>query len=525
MPKQQGPVVLCILDGFGIAPDSKGNGVTRAGMPNFNHCIRTYPTMTLKASGLVVGLPRSEMGNSEVGHLNIGTGRVFYQNRQRIDHAVERGEFHANEAFQRTVKHVRERGSQLHLIGLVSTGGVHSHQEHCHALIEFAKKQKVKEVYIHAMLDGRDAIYNSGVKFIDRLEKFCKQQGVGKIATISGRYFGMDRDKRWDREERAYRAMVEGVGETATHAKEAIVASYEKKIYDEEFPPTVMVKGDSPIGRIQDGDGIIFFNFRADRARQLTRAFVDPKFKGFERTQLKDIHFAAMMEYEKGLDVDIAFPPEEIPTSLGQEWSDRKLKQLHIAETEKYMHVTFFFNGMREEELPNEHRILIPSPKVASYDTQPEMSAPKICSSLVKEIRDGLFDCAVVNFANADMVGHTGAIDATVSANATVDKCLGEVLAAMNERNGTLIVTADHGNAEELLNLKTGEIDKEHSTNPVPFILCGTKYVDQPSAELKAVDWDLSLLQPVGMLADIAPTVLGIMGIPQPSGMSGQSLL
>jgi 2,3-bisphosphoglycerate-independent phosphoglycerate mutase len=519
------PVIVCMLDGYGIAPDSAGNAISRASTPVMDRLIRQYPAMTLRASGLEVGLARGEMGNSEVGHLSVGTGRIFYQNRPRLDKEIQSGSFFENEELLRATAHVKKNDSTLHILGLVSRGGVHSHQEHCFALIDLAKRQGVANVRIHAILDGRDAIYNSGVGFLGELLDACEEHGIGSIASLSGRFYAMDRDNRWDRIEQAYRAMVLGEGERAADPKKAIEASYAKKVYDEEFIPTVIDKSGDPVGSIKDGDAVVFFNFRADRARELTRAFVDPSFSEFSRPLLKNIVFVTMMEYEKGLTASAAYPPEDIPTCLAKVWSEKGLRQLHIAETEKYAHVTFFFNGMREKEYPKEDRILIPSPKVSTYDLEPAMSAKKITTKLITALKKGRYDGVIVNYANPDMVGHTGKLQQTIEAVEVTDACLGELVDAVVPMGGTILITADHGNAEEVTNLTTNDIDKEHATNPVPLVIVGAAFDGKASDALRDLDWDMSLLTPVGMLSDVAPTALSIMGIPQPRAMTGQSLI
>ncbi|MBI2483401.1 2,3-bisphosphoglycerate-independent phosphoglycerate mutase [Candidatus Uhrbacteria bacterium] len=519
------PVVVCVLDGYGVAPESTGNAIAHAERPVFDRLIRAYPAMTLHASGLEVGLARGEMGNSEVGHLNIGAGRVFYQSRPRIDKEIQQGSFHENPVFRNAVAHIQKHGSKLHIMGLLSPGGVHSHQEHCFALLEFAQRAQVAPVYLHLFLDGRDAIYNSGIGFVRELLRVAQERGRGTIATLAGRYYAMDRDNRWDRVEKAYRAMVEGVGMMADDPLHAIAASYEMKMYDEEFLPTVCTASGKPVATIGDGDAVLFFNFRADRARQIAQAFVSPKFAGFDRRKLQNLFFGAMMEYEQGLPMEVAYPSESIPTCLAKVWSEKKLQQLHIAETEKYAHVTFFFNAMREEPYPGEERILIPSPKVATYDLQPEMSARILTDRVIAEIESGKYDGVIMNYANPDMVGHTGKLEATIEAIRVVDACIGKLEAAVTAAGGILAITADHGNAEEVLNLQTGEIDKEHATNPVPFIVCGKSLAGQVNEELRDVDWNLHLLPPVGMLADVAPTVLQLMGIRQPEAMTGRTLL
>jgi len=519
------PVVVCVLDGFGVAPEHEGNAVRRAKTPAMDGFIRKYPAMTLHASGLEVGLARGEMGNSEVGHLSIGSGRVFYQNRPRIDKEIASGSFSENPVFVGAVEHAKANGSRLHLLGLVSPGGVHSHQDHLFALLDCVKRLGLRDAYIHAILDGRDAIYNSGIGFVERLTRECKKFGIGTVASLSGRYYAMDRDNRWDREEKAYRAMVDGAGEQAADPLKAIAASYAKKVYDEEFVPTVMVAGGKPVATIGAGDAVVFFNFRADRARQLTHAFVTKEFKGFARERIPKLFFGAMMAYEEGLDVKVAYPSEEIPTCLAKVWSEHDCAQLHIAETEKYAHVTFFFNAMREKEYPREERVLIPSPKVATYDQEPAMSARAITKRVIEEIKGGKYDGIIMNYANPDMVGHTGKVKPTVEAVEVVDECLGRIESAITAAGGALVITADHGNAEEVINLETGEMDKEHATNPVPLIICGGAFAGKVNEELQALEWDLSLLQPVGMLADVAPTVLKIMGLRQPAGMTGTALV
>ncbi|MFH1098829.1 MAG: 2,3-bisphosphoglycerate-independent phosphoglycerate mutase [Candidatus Uhrbacteria bacterium] len=523
--KRPKPVVLCILDGYGVAPMHEGNAVARAEKPVIDRLIRTYPTFTLRASGAEVGLAWGEMGNSEVGHLSIGSGRVFYQNRPRIDREIQQGSFFENSAFLKAVEHVKQNGSVLHLLGLVSAGGVHSHQDHLYALLEFAKRQKLKDVYVHAILDGRDAIYNSGIGFIKELIAKMKRLGIGRIASLSGRYCAMDRDNRWDREEKAYRAIAEGVGETTDDPIRAIEAAYARKVYDEEFIPTVITAKGQPVASVAAGDAIIFFNFRADRARQLTHAFISKDFNGFKRERIQNLFFATMMEYEANLPVAVAFSSETITTCLAKVWSEHGLKQIHVAETEKYAHVTFFFNAMREKPYPHEERVLIPSPKVATYDQKPEMSAREITAHLIKEIGRGVYDTFVVNYANPDMVGHTGKIKPTITAVEMVDGCLGEIIDAVVPNNGVVVVTADHGNAEEIVNLETGEMDKEHATNPVPLIICGQEFEGRVNENLRSLEWDIGLLPPVGILADVAPTVLKIIGIRQPDGMTGTPLI
>lgn len=521
------PVVLMILDGWGIAPDSDGNAITRAELPIFNRLIRTYPTFPLRASGDEVGLSWGEMGNSEVGHLTIGAGRVFYQSLPRINHAISDGNFFKNKALLAACAHAKKNKSTLHLVGLVSPGGVHSHQDHLYTLLEMAKKEGVKEVAIQAILDGRDTKLDAGVDFIKKLQDKIKEIGVGTIASLSGRYYAMDRDNRWDRTAKAYVAMVNGEGEKSDDPLAATKESYKKKIFDEEFEPTVIVdKNNQSVAPIKDKDAVIFFNFREDRMRQITKAFVLPDFDKFERkTFFKNVFYATMTEYEKNLPVEVAFPSEIIATCLAKVMSDGGLKQLHIAETEKYAHVTLFLNGMKEENFTGEEREIIPSPKVASYDQKPEMSAEAISARVIKEIMADKHDVIILNFANPDMVSHTGDMKATVKANEVVDHEIGKILEAVLLKNGAAVITADHGNAEEVVNVQTGAKDKEHSTNPVPMIVVGKEWEGKITPELEAVGWDLSLVPPVGALADIAPTVLKILGLKKPKEMTGTSLI
>lgn len=523
--KRPKPVVLIILDGWGVAPPHAGNAIATARKPRLDAITRTYPAMTLMASSKEVGLNWGEMGNSEVGHLNIGAGRVYYQTLPRINRDIEMGAFVQNSAFVHALEHARKNKSKLHLIGLTSIGGVHSSLEHFYALLEVCKRQKFNNVFVHAILDGRDTIYNSGIDFIRQLEAKMKELKTGKIATLSGRYYAMDRDNRWDRVEAAYNAMVLGVGPQAESATSAIEASYVNKVYDEEFAPTIIMAKGAPVAGILPGDAVIFTNFRPDRARELTQAFVLGQFDRFPREKIQDLYFVTMAEYEKGMPVDVAYPPIVITTNLARLISDNSLKQLHIAETEKYAHVTFFLNGTIEDPYAGEDRVIIPSPRVSSYDQKPEMSASEIAKRVVKEINADAYDFIVLNFANSDMVGHTGNVEATVKGVEAVDTAIGEIVDAALAHDGVVLVTADHGNGEEVQNLQTGEIDKEHSTNPVPFLVIGKQWEGQTGGVAEAVGGDLSLTQPVGMLADVAPTVLKILGITQPGEMTGRPLI
>ncbi|MFC1599098.1 2,3-bisphosphoglycerate-independent phosphoglycerate mutase [Patescibacteria group bacterium] len=524
------PVVLIIADGYGVAPDAPGNAMTKAKTPNLDKYITTYPALTLVASGESVGLSWGEMGNSEVGHTNLGAGMIFYQSLPRISKSITDGTFYENEELLKAVSHVKKNRSTLHLMGLVSSGGVHSHIEHLYGLLELAKKQKIKEVYIHVFLDGRDTIYNSGLGFVEELEKKIKKEIKIKaeIATISGRFYAMDRDNHWERTQKAFDAMTKGVsGEMFDDAEKAIKKAYKKKNYDEEFVPVVITHKNKPKAVVKDKDAIIFFNFRSDRARQITKAFVLPDFDKFERpSDYKNLFFACMTQYEKDLPVDsIAFKPIEIKKPLARVISDAGLKQLHIAETEKYAHVTFFFNGGQEQPFDNEDRIVIPSPRVASYDQKPEMSSSKVTEDIMKAIEENKYDFIVVNYANPDMVAHTGNMKATVKAVESCDKAIGKVVNLVLSKNGVVLITADHGNAEELQNIKTGEMDKEHSTNSVPLIIIGNQWEGKNVGLPDSMGTDLSLVTPSGVLADVAPTILKIMGVNKPSDMSGTALI
>ncbi|MBT5808607.1 2,3-bisphosphoglycerate-independent phosphoglycerate mutase [Candidatus Uhrbacteria bacterium] len=523
--KVKQPTVLVVIDGFGVAPDGEGNAIVRAKTPNWDRFVKTYPAMTIRASGEEVGLSWGEMGNSEVGHLAIGAGRVYYQTFPRINRSIASGEFFQQQSFLNAIEHVKKNNSRLHLVGMVSKGGVHSMDEHCHALLDFAKQQRVSEVFVQAIVDGRDTVYNAGVDFIGELQAKMTELGVGKIASLSGRYFAMDRDNRWDRVEKAYNAMVLGEGEQAEDPIEALKASYVKEVYDEEFPPTVMMEGGKPVGLVQENDAVIMFNFRPDRMRELAKAFVMPELEGFERKRVENLFAVTMAEYEGGLPVEVAYAPEMIEKCLAEVVSDAALKQLHIAETEKYAHVTFFLNGTKEDPFPGEERVIIPSPKVAAYNEAPAMSAKEITDRVVKEMQANKFDFIVMNFANPDMVGHTGDFDAAIKAVEVVDECLGKIADAVLVRGGNMFITADHGNAEELKNLRTGDINKEHATNPVPFVMISNQYEGQPSIAGEVPEGDLSLMPPIGMLADVAPTILAVMGIEQPPEMTGQPLV
>lgn len=520
------PVVLVILDGWGIAPPSKSNAITQAKTPVFDRLTTTYPVLALQAAGEAVGLSWGEMGNSEVGHLGLGSGKIIYQSLPRINKAITEGTLSSAPGLQEVIQHLKERKGRLHLLGLVSNGGVHSHQDHAYALLDFCQANGVSDVAIHAILDGRDTRRDGGGEFIQKLVAKTRELGVGKIATLSGRYYAMDRDNHWDRIEPAYRAMVEGMGPTAADAVAAVAASYAQGVYDEEFVPTVITASGQPVAAVADGDVVIFFNFRADRARQLTTAFAVPGFAKFKRHFLKHLLFATMMEYDQDLPVTVLLPPEHITRPLALILSEHGYRQLHVAETEKYAHVTFFFNGGREDKFPGEERVLVPSVGVPSYATKPEMSAEAITEAVIAGVASGSYDFIVVNFANPDMVAHTGDLAATTKAIEVTDAGVGRIVDAVLAVHGTVLVTADHGNAEELLNLQTQAIDKEHSTNPVPLLLVGDAWAGQSStAGLGDAAHDLSLLTPAGMLADVSPTILKMMGLPPEPEMTGSALV
>lgn len=499
------PLVLMILDGFGLAGE-KCNAIKAANTPNLTSIFENNPTTELKASGLAVGLPEGQMGNSEVGHTNMGAGRVVYQELTRITRAIEDKKFFENRALVKAVDRALQNKSALHIMGLLSNGGVHSHNTHLYAMLELAKEKGLKEVYVHAFLDGRDVPPDSGKDFIIECEEKMKEIGVGKIATVMGRYYAMDRDNRWDRVEKAYAAIVYGEGEKSDSAVEAIENSYKEGITDEFVIPTVIKNGRD----VNAGDSVVFFNFRPDRARELTRSFTDANFDGFERKYgFFPINFTCMTQYDATMpNVDIAFRPESLENTLGEYISENGLTQLRIAETEKYAHVTFFFNGGVEDCYENEDRILVKSPNVATYDLQPKMSAFEVADKCDEAIRSGKYDVIVLNFANCDMVGHTGKFDAAVKAVEAVDTCVGEIVEAVKQMNGITLITADHGNADKMCD-ETGAPFTAHTTNPVPFSVIGYPCV----------------LREDGKLADIAPTMLKILNLKQPKEMTGKSII
>lgn len=503
------PVALIILDGFGFRAENFGNAVAQAKKPNFDRLWNTYPHELLTASGEAVGLPQGQMGNSEVGHLNIGAGRIVYQNLTRIHKSIKDGDFFHNPAFLEAIANAKKKGTALHLMGLLSDGGVHSHYEHLFALLELAKQQGLTEVYVHGFLDGRDVGQQTAIQFIDETERKMNEIGVGQFASISGRYYAMDRDNRWERVELAYRVMVDGVGGTAESAREGVLRSYEVDTNDEFVLPFSVTENGMPVATIKTGDSIIFFNFRPDRAIQLTSAFVREDFKGFPlgNTKPEDLEFITFTSYSDDLPTRVAFDTLNLENTIGEVLSENGLRQLRIAETEKYPHVTFFMSGGREDVFPGEQRILVDSPKVATYDLQPEMSAYEVTDRLVQEIKDEAFDAIILNFANPDMVGHSGMLVPTIRAIEVVDECLGRIVEALDEKGGTAIITADHGNADEVTTLE-GKPMTAHTTNQVPLIV--TKSGVQ--------------LRNDGILADLAPTVLKLLNVEQPAEMTGKPL-
>lgn len=505
--------ILMILDGYGINNKEEGNAIKLANKPNLDKIMGEYPCVKGYASGLAVGLPDGQMGNSEVGHLNMGAGRIIYQDLTKITKAVEDGDFFKNKALLSAVENCKKNNSDLHLFGLLSTGGVHSHLSHIFALLKLAKDNGLTNVYLHAFLDGRDTPPTSAKGFLAEVEDKMKEIGVGKVATISGRYYAMDRDNRWDRVEKAYNAITKGEGNTAESAEACMTDSYAEGVNDEFVVPTVIMENGQPTATVKENDSVIFFNFRPDRAREMTRCFCDEEFEGFKRAKgYFPVKFVCFTDYDVTIkNKEVAFPKEKITNTLGEYIASKGLKQARIAETEKYAHVTFFFNGGVEEPNEGEERILVPSPKVATYDLQPEMSAPQVTEKLVDAIKSKKYDLIIINYANPDMVGHTGIIPAAVKAIETIDECVGKVYDAVKATDAQMFICADHGNSDQLVDYTTGKPFTAHTTNPVPFVLVNCH---------KAKG-----LQEDGKLCDIAPTLLDMMGLEQPKEMTGHSLL
>ena len=503
--------MLMILDGFGDNKNKDGNAIKLANTPNIDKLMKKYPNTDIFTSGLHVGLPEGQMGNSEVGHTNIGAGRIVYQELTRITKSIEDGDFFSNPEFIAAIENCKKYNSKLHILGLVSDGGVHSHNRHLYGLLEMAKRRDFEDVYVHCFLDGRDTPPASAETYVAELQEKMKEKGVGKIASLSGRFYAMDRDKRWQRVQKCYDALVNGEGEKAGDPITAIEDSYQKEVFDEFVVPTVMCNGNEPVAKIEENDSVIFFNFRPDRAREITRALVDPEFDGFE-TKKMNLYYVCFTSYDETMpNVHIAFKKEPLKNTFGEVVSEAGLTQLRIAETEKYAHVTFFFNGGEEKQYPGEDRILVPSPKVETYDMKPEMSAYEVTDKVCEALENDKYDVVILNFANTDMVGHTGSLQAAIKAVEAVDECVGKIVKIIEEKQGNLLITADHGNAEQMIDYKTGEPHTAHTTNPVPIILV----TDNKEYKLKEN----------GKLADLAPTMLDLMGINKPEEMTGESLL
>lgn len=534
------PVVLLVLDGWGIGPNNTGNAIARAQTPNLNKYWLNFPHTQLAASGVAVGLPQGEDGNTETGHLNIGAGSIVYQDLPRINMAIADGSFNANETFLAAIKHIQQQKSTLHLMGLIGAGGVHSNIEHLYALLNFCKSQNVTDVIIHGFMDGRDSPNTAGKGYVEELMQRCKDIGVGKIGTLIGRYYAMDRDRRWERIEKAYNMLTQGTGEITTDPLAAIQAQYDKSVTDEFIEPIVVNETNGQPRIIRDNDAVIFFNYRIDRPRELTRAFVLPDFEigqktesfdpfavKYEKTHLKpvvsgstfqrqvilnNIYFVTMTRYEENSPVQVAFPPQFVKDPLGKVFAQQGLRQLRMSETEKEKFVTYYMNGQQNIIFPGEDRVILPSKGNKSYDQAPEMSAREIANEMIPRIEKDEYDVVLCNIANADMVAHTGNLEATITACEVVDEVVGRIVEAVYKKGGVVFITADHGNAEELVNNSSGEVDTEHSTYPVPFIIVGPQFANQK----------LSLAP--GIMADIAPTMLKVMNIPEPESMTGRAL-
>lgn len=509
--KSPKPIVLAVIDGWGIAPNWGGNAVTLAKTPFMNMATKTYPNTTLQAAGAAVGLPDGERGNSEVGHLNIGAGQAVKEAFPAITAAIKDNSFYKSQPLVKAFKRAKDSNKAVHIIGLTSDGGIHSHIDHLYALLEMAKQNEVANVYIHTITDGRDSGPFVAQNYLSHLNTKLETAGFGRIATVSGRYYAMDRDLRWDRIEKVYRAITEGVGLTAESAEGAVAAAYRDGYSDEFIVPTIIQGAGNTYQPMQDGDSIIFFNFRGDRAREITQAFTKPDFDGFQRKKvIKDIFFVGFTFYQEGLPMEVAFRPQDVKEPMSAVMAAAGIKQLHVAESEKYAHVTYFFNGGQETAFNSEERIVVPSPKVASYDQVPEMATAEITKTVVKNLEK--FDFIILNYACPDMVGHTGNLRATIKACQAVDAGLQEIFTAVQKLGGVLLVTADHGNAEQMVNPKTGEPDTEHSTNPVPFIVASDIMKN-------------GKIRTGGKLSDIAPTILSLFNLNNSPEMTGESLL
>lgn len=514
------PLVLVVLDGWGLSNSTQGNPIREATLPTFDKLNRYYPMTTLQASGISVGLPWNTAGNSEVGHMTMGAGRVIYQNLPRISLAIQDESFFKNNTLLNALEAAKASGGKVHLMGLVSSGSVHAHRDHITALFRLGKQVGVSQMYLHAFTDGRDSAPTSGIHIIQDVLREMKLGQMGKLASLTGRNYAMDRNNNWERVAKTYKLLTEGIGERTTDPLVCLEQSYLKNITDEYIEPTLIEEDGKPVALIEDGDTVIFFNFREDRARELTKAFTSTDFDGFARTK-KNLKFVTFTEYEQHLEVDVAFGPENITGSLGEVLSQYEKTQLRLAETEKYAHVTYFFNGGNEKPFPDEDRILIPSPTVAHFDEIPEMSSPQITEALVKAIMSNKYDFILVNYANPDMVGHTGNEQASIEAVEATDKSLSIVIPAVLKAGGAMIVTADHGNVEEVTRIATGEVDTEHSNNPIPLW-----YLTPDNQREKTADQMMREQNQVnGLLSDVAPTILDILDIPKPTVMNGASLL
>ena len=504
------PVALIIMDGFGHTTQKEGSAIDKANIPNIKRLVKEYPNTLINASGLDVGLPNGQMGNSEVGHTNIGAGRIVYQDLTRITKSIEDGDFFINEVLCQAMENGKEKA--LHIMGLLSDGGVHSHIDHLKALLKMASQKGVQKVYVHAFTDGRDTDPQSAIHYVREIEDYMEEIKCGQFATVNGRYYAMDRDKRWERVKKCYDALVLGEGNKESSSVKAIEDSYQKETFDEFVEPTLICNGNEPIATISKNDSVIFFNFRPDRAREITRALVDDNFDGFETKKGLDLYYVCFTSYDETMpNVKIAFKKEPLVNTFGEYVSKLGYTQLRIAETEKYAHVTFFFNGGEEKQYEGEDRILVPSPKVETYDQKPEMSAYEVTDKVLEAISNDKYDCIILNFANTDMVGHTGSLPAAIKAVEAVDECVGKIVKLVEEKQGNLIITADHGNAEQMIDYKTGEPHTAHTTNPVPIILV------TPDETLN--------LKENGKLADLAPTMLDLMNLKKPEEMTGESLL